>query len=81
MKTTKAVREFISRTNTRMKHFTFCFTDDFGDDYATYSVEEAASDFTRRGGKIAKLDVNQLGVKYAQMRGFENCCISIGEGI
>jgi len=81
MKLRKTVREFISRTETHMKHFTFCFIDEFGDNFITLAVWEVAREFCRNGGKLANLDVNQLGVRFAQMRGFDNCHIEIGDGV
>ena len=80
MKLAKPVREFISRTETHMKHFTFDFIDEFGDNFITLAVWEVAAEFARNGGKLANLDVMQLGVQFARMRGFSYCRISIGDG-
>lgn len=81
MQMTKTVRDFVLRTKTRMKHFTFCFEDEFGDNVTNLAVWEVAGEFTRSGGKLFNIDAEQLGVKFTQMRGFDNCHIAIGDGV
>jgi len=64
-----------------MKHFTFYFIDEFGDNITNLAVCEVAAEFARNGGKLADIDVMQLGVQFARMRGFDNCHICIGDGV
>jgi hypothetical protein len=82
MKVTKAVQAFLDRTGTGFKHYTFNYTDNEGvDGFATFSCREAASEYTKNGGKLAKLDENQLGYRFALMRGWHMIQFSISDGV
>lgn len=82
MKPTLAVQKFLDRTQTNFKHYCFVIIEsDNQDSIVNLSVAEVASTFTRRGGKLSKLNTDDLAKKYAALHQWKLLGFHIADGV
>ena len=81
MQNSLAVRLFLNRTKTNYKHFCFVIRVNGADEICNLSVAEVAGTYTRLGGKLNKIKLDDLARAYAKKMQWELEYFSVADGV